>query len=38
MFNFSPLYVSKHIAIIMLLVLFIHGSISCGKSQVPILL
>ena len=27
MFNFSPLHVSKHIVIIMLLVLFIHGSI-----------
>ena len=37
MIYFSPLYVSKHIAIIMLLVLFIHGSISCGKSKVPIL-
>ena len=38
MFNFSPLHVSKHIAIIMLLVLFIHGSITCAKSQVPLLL
>ena len=37
MICFSPLYVSKHKAIIMLLVLFIHGSISCGKSQVLIL-
>ena len=38
MFNFSPSYASKHIAIIMLLVLFIHGSITFVKSQVPILL
>ena len=38
MFNFRPSYASKHIAIIMLLVLFIHGSITFVKSQVPILL
>ena len=33
MFNFSPSYVSKHTAMIMLLVLFIFGSITFVESH-----
>ena len=38
MLNFSPSYVSKHKAIIMLFIVVIHGSIICAKTRVSILL